>query len=154
MSDTIRELIIQSIVTALADVRLSGGYNTDAGVNVLRGMRIVDKAQLPAISVLPLTEDNFPVPGRNVLTMRVRVDGIQKFRSDENASKFIEKLLGDIIKRMTNPDLSSVHGGYAETCKYVEGGVDDYPEAGQETIACYATFEVIYKYKIGDPYNQ
>jgi len=153
MSDTIRESIIASITTALADIRTASGYNTDAGRLVRRGIPITDQDQMPALSVLPLTEENEPLSGRHYLAMRFRVDGIIKYTS-KNPSVVGELLLGDIIKRMTNRSLSAVHGGYADQLQYVEGGIEDYPEPGQYSVAVYATFEIKYKTNLGDPYNQ
>jgi len=154
MADTIRETIISSIVTALGSIRTSGGYNTDAGRLVRRGQWITDQDQLPALSVMPLEEENTPVPGRHDLAMRVRVDGVYKYFQQQNPSVMAEKLLGDIIKRMTNPSLTAVHGGYAEKVQYSEGGVEEYPDPGHKTVAVYAIFAVNYKTNLGDPYNQ
>jgi len=154
MTDTIRETIIGNIVDALASIRTSGGYQTDAGRLVRRGQWITDSDQLPALAVMPLEELNTPVPGRHNLVMRVRVDGVYQYYQQQNPSVMAEKLLGDIIKRMSSPALSSVHGGYAEKVQYVEGGVEEYPEPGQKTIHVYAVFDVAYKTNLGDPYNQ
>lgn len=153
MSDTIRELIIQEIITALQAIRVSGGYNTDAGIFVLRGAKITSKTQLPSLSILAGTEENEPIGGSEVLTMRVRVDGVSKANSEEDLSKEAEKLLGDIITCMTN-QTAKVAASYDPAVVYIEGGIEDYPEPGHETIACYATFNVKYKFKKGDPYNQ
>ena len=112
MSDTIRESIIASIVSKLADVRTANSYNTDAGRLVKRGVRIVDQDTLPALSILPETEENEGIAGRHVLTMRLRVEGLIKYTS-KNPSVVAEALLGDIIYRMTYPTLTAVDGGYA-----------------------------------------
>ena len=153
MTDTIRESIIASITTELGDIRTASGYNTDAGRLVKRGIRITDQDQLPALSVIPLTEDNEPIPGRHNLTMRCRIDGIIKYTS-KNPSVVGEALLGDIIYRMTNRTLTAVGGSYTEKVQYAEGGIEDYPEPGQYSVAVYATFEIQYKTNLGDPYNQ
>lgn len=153
MTDTIKEKIIASIETALADIRTANGYSTEAGVFVKRGVRITDKDQTPALSIIPLPEVNVPVPGRNKLTMRCRIDGVMKY-TGKNPSVVAELLLGDLIYRMTNRSLTAVHGGYADGILYAEGGVEEYPDPGQYSIAVYATFEISYKTNLGDPYNQ
>lgn len=153
MTDTIREKIIASIEAALGDIRTASGYNTDAGRLVKRGIRIADKDDLPALSLLPMTDVNDPIYGKGFLSMRCRVDGAIKFTS-QNPSKVGEALLGDMVYRMTNRTLTAVHGGYADKIQYVEGGIEDYPESGQYSVAVYATFELKYKTNLGDPYNQ
>ncbi len=154
MADTIRESIIAAIETAMADIRKSSGYETDAGQSVNRGKWVTASTPLPAMSIMPLEEINEPIPGRHNLTMRVRVDGISEFLEKRNPSENAEKLLGDIIKRMTNPGLTAVHGGYGDKVQYSEGGIEEYPEPGHKTIACYAIFDVSYKTNLGDPFNQ
>lgn len=153
MSDTIREKIIASIVTSLGAIRTAAGYATEAGQLVKRAQEIVDKDTLPALEVLPFTESNEQRPGRNNLTMQLRVNGVAKFTS-ENPSVMAEKLLGDIIKRMTSPALTKPAGNYTDKIEYSEGGTDDYPKPGQMTVEVHATFQIFYKTKIGDPYNQ
>lgn len=158
MANTIREQIIDSIVDELEDITVANGFNSDMGSNVKRAIRLIDKDNLPAVAVFPLTEDNEPLPGKNNLTMSVRLEALAKFGS-VNPSVMAEKLLGDLIKRMTNPTLNAVvgadiAGGLAEKVQYLEGGVDDYPEAGKYTIGVYATFNVNYKTLIGNPYAQ
>lgn len=153
MADTIREKIIAAICAGVEDISIENGYNTDAGKFVKRGQRIVDQDQFPAIAVMPFIEENEPLPGKNNLSMRVRVDGALKFGS-QNPSIMAEKLLGDIIYRMTNTSLDSIHGGYAVKVQYAEGGIDDYPEPGQYSVAVHATFNISYKTKLGNPYNQ
>lgn len=152
-TDTIRESIIQSIITGLEGIRTASGYNVDSGQNVIRARTFNDKDNLPAIGVFPLPETNAPIPGKNVLEMPVRLEASAKFGST-NASVFAEAILGDLIKRMTDPSLSDIAGGYADSVQYAEGGVDDYPKAGQYTIGVYAIFNVKYKTLKGNPYTQ
>lgn len=153
MTDSIEEKIISAIVSALAAIKVSSGYNTDAGMSIKRGLKLTDKDQLPGLSVMPGTESNNPIPGKNQLTLRVRIEGLQKYMS-QNPSSLAIALKADIIKRMTNPSLTSADGGYADKVQYAEGGVEDYPEPGQYTIACYAAFDIVYKTKLGNPYSQ
>ena len=155
-TDTIREQIIASICAELVDIRTASGYNVDLGSTVKRAQKLNDKDKLPAVAVFPLTEDNEPIQGKNLLTMNVRIEGLSKFGS-KNPSVVAEAMLGDIIKRMTNPTLNAaddIAGGFAESVRYLEGGVDDYPDDGQYSVGVFGIFAVNYKTKIGDPYNQ
>jgi len=44
--------------------------------------------------------------------------------------------------------------GLAESIEYASGGADDYPEAGDTIVGVSAIFNVKYKNKSGNPYNQ
>ena len=148
MTDTIREKIAQSVESGLADILIADGYNTDMGKLIKRGIRLVDQDQLPGLAFFLLVEDNLPIPGKNTLSMIVRIEALAKFGS-KNPSVQAELMLGDIITRMTGTALDSICGGYEDSVQYIEGGVSDYPEAGQYTIGVYANFRVNYKTKIG-----
>jgi len=152
-TDTIREQIIASIVTEVADIRTSAGYNVDLGSTVKRARALHDKDKLPSVAVFPQVEENVPLPGKNNMAMIIRIEGLAKFGT-ENPSVVAEAMLGDIIKRMTDPSLTDVCGGLAESVQYTEGGLDDYPAEGQYTVGVYAIFKVNYKTKIGNPYSQ
>lgn len=149
--DTIREQIITNIDLALRDIRTASGFNVDLGSTVKRGETISDKDQLPAVAFFPLSENNEPIPGRNNLTMTVRVEALAKFGS-KNPSVVAEAMLGDVIRRMT--DRTSKVCEFTEKIEYSEGGVDEYPGGGEYTVGCYALFNVNYKTVIDDPFIQ
>lgn len=100
MADTIREQIIAAIVTKLADILITKGYNTDIGQNVDRVLKDVDPDDLPATTVWPQPETSERKYGYSHIVMPVNLNGLVAFGS-VNASVEAEKILGDLIELMT-----------------------------------------------------
>lgn len=151
MADTIRERIIQAVATRSENILVSGGYNTDCGQHVFRIRKALDPdADLDAIVIWPDPEESSRSYGVDTHVMPVRLQGIALF-GDANPSVVSEKILGDLIKAMTASDAT---GGLAEDVEYTTGGSDDYPDEGETTVGCEATFKIKYKTLKGDPYTQ
>lgn len=100
MTDTIRERIIQAVVTRCADMTSAKGYATSIGTNVRRADTKVATSDLPACVVWPLEEQVAAQSGGNVCTMQVKIDGAQLFGST-NPSVVAEQMLADIIECLT-----------------------------------------------------
>jgi hypothetical protein len=97
MADSIRELIIQSIVSRLADIRTSKGYQTEAGKYVFRGIKRLDEAYLPACAVWAGEEIAETIYDSLSIEMPIRVE-LLSFFADENPSVIGERLLADVIE--------------------------------------------------------
>lgn len=156
MADTIREQIIQAIAAKLALVRTASGYATDCGALVLRERSRLDPeaAEIPAFVIWPGPETVVQQYGKNLCAMTVNVDAHVSLAGSE-ASVLKERMLGDLIKSMTNPALTpDTTGGLANQVLYTGGGGGATAEAGDETIGITTAFSIKYQTKIGDPYNQ
>lgn len=151
MADTIRELIIQDLVTQLENLLLDNGYNTDLGQIVQRGLIPVDMTQkAAAVFVQPGVEGGVREYGVQTLTMPVQIDAVHSL-AGENASVLGEQMLGDLI--------SCVIGGRSnigriENMVYSSGGVEDYPTKEDQLLWAQMSIEVTYHIVIGDPYSQ
>jgi len=153
MSTTIREKIIANIVSHLEEVRSAEGYVTEIGRRVLRARVDLDPDELAAVVVWPLPEEvEQLVGGKNICTFPVSLVGLKNF-GVQDASMAAEEILGDLIKAMTAPAKDPT-GSLADKVLYAGGGTDSYPEPGQSIVAASAVFNITYKTKIGDPYNQ
>jgi len=97
MADSIRELIIQSIVSRLADIRKSKGYQTESGRYVYRGIKRIDEAFLPACAVWAGEETAETLYDNLSIEMPVRVEMLAFF-GDDNPSVVGERLLADVIE--------------------------------------------------------
>jgi len=152
---TIREQIISSIVSELADIKTANGYETNMGNTVKRGIRIIDKDRLPGVAIFAHVENNEPLSGRNNLKMNIRIEALANF-GNVNPSVMAESMLGDLIKKAESLTISKKNSanGLAESIQYSEGGIEDYPESGQQLIGVSAIFTVNYKTINGDPYSQ
>lgn len=158
MADTIRERIIQNIITGLAVVRTANGYNTDCGRNVQRAISNLDSSEIDAFVVWPGPEESVRKYGISNISMSLRVEGLAIF-GEENHSVVSEKILGDIIRVMTgvidDEDAKTrMTGGLAEDIQYVTGGTEAYPENEDTAVGAAAEFAVKYQTVAGDPYNQ
>jgi hypothetical protein len=152
MSDSIREIIIQDFLDKLAEITVANGYNLGMGANVLRVRRKVDPDILPAVIIWPGREKAEHKYGELACTMTMRIEGIADFGTN-NPSAISEQILGDLKKCILDtgwfrsPD-------YIDGIIYTEGGTDECPDEGQQTVGAAAVFDVKYTTKINDPYTQ
>ena len=165
MSDTIREKIIQQIVTRLAVITTTNGYNINLGAKVERVRRSLDPSDLPACVVFPQPETAEPLHGFMTVTMPIRIEGIAEFGAT-NPSVIAEQILGDLIKAMTSPTWDrrivvtspaspvTYLDPYDDAILYKGGGTDQYPNDEDLTVGASALFDVTYTVKIGNPYEQ
>ena len=101
MTDTIRERIVSAIVTGLAAVRTTAGYNTEIGAAVYRARSAMDPDDAPLTNVFAGREtaiaDRY---GRTRITLPVTVEAAATFTGDAHYTTE-ELLLGDLIEAMT-----------------------------------------------------
>lgn len=165
MSDTIREQIIQKIIARLAVIKISGGYNTDIGKKVYRARQTWTEADLPGVNVIPQVEESSRIMGKVLCLMPVRIEaGVYMtihpysgwaYIGETNASIICEKILGDIIKCITDQSaLATWTGGLTDDVYYTGGGAESYPEPGDDFAGAFANFNVSYKFLSGNPYSQ
>ena len=100
MSDSIREQIITAIEAKLAYILTTKGYLTECGANVHRARKSLDQAELPAVVVIPKTELPAREYGNDALVMKLRVEALKQFGTD-NPSEISEQMLADVIECMT-----------------------------------------------------
>ena len=153
MPSTIRELIIEDVITQLATIRIANGFNTDIGQNVVRVIAI-DPHALPAVIVTP-QPDSVDTALCGVLTMdfTVNLSAICPIDPMENMSVTHEKMLGDLITCLTARTSSGLFSPRIDSIDYKSGGTNDYPEKN-EFIGCPASFEIKYNVLAGNPYTQ
>jgi len=115
MSNSIREQIIQAIVTKLADITTTNGYNTNIGALVERVRPVFEQDELPATSVIPLPEESVKLYGKLQSTMPVLIEA-SKLHEAVNPSIVAELILADLIACMTGPErlFSFTSGGTYE----------------------------------------
>lgn len=100
MTETIRERIIEAVVTKLWEVTTSKGYKTEAGGNVRLADHRISPDDCPAIIVWPGEEDVSQEYGLNVCDMQLRVEAMSLFEGS-NPGIISERLLGDLIEAIT-----------------------------------------------------
>lgn len=161
MTDTIREIIIKDFIARLSVITVANGYATACGSKVLRARKTVDPSELPAIIVFPQMETAVHLAGFLQCAMTMKIEGIATFGTEE-PSVIAERILGDLKKCILAPEnlLTSPHSGWSRSPDYIDsiiytgGGPNDYPDEGQMTVGCSASFDVGYTTKINDPCSQ
>ena len=151
MADTIKKQIIQDILTALANILVSNGFETNLGQNVLATRKQVDPDILPFVVIWPQIEEATAVHGRSNQDFPLQIEGHAAFGAAEPWA-VAEDMQGDIIKLMTSK--SAKPTPLADSIVYTEGGVDEYPEPGEIAIAVRVNFNIRYKTLAGNPFNQ
>ena len=112
---TIREQIVDLMVTKLADISVLNGYYTDIGVRVERVRPVFQPGELPAISVIPQVETTERIYGKRVCSMPVIVECFY-FHGAVSPSVIVEKISGDLISCITGIEklLTFTSGGTHE----------------------------------------
>jgi len=144
MADTIREKVIQDIVTQL---------ETLSGYTVFRGKSEITKQDipnLPIITVLPQVETSERQYGVQSNVMPVNIHAV-KITGDTNPSVVGEKILGELISGVVG---NSSNISNIEDIKYTGGGIDTYPTEDEQAVSVQCSIEVDYETVIGDPYSQ
>ena len=115
MADSIREQIIDAIVSRMAIIREENGFLTDCGENVFRAARRIDSSQLDAVTVFPRKEAATGEYDAISVRMPVDVQAISEIVESETeteqeraerVSQMMEKMLADVIEAMTSDRFS------------------------------------------------
>lgn len=102
--NTIREIVIQNLVTQLKYIKSTYGYNnTFADTKIIRGRNQVHESEVPAILVIPGTENITKHYSEAVHDMPVNIKAYRTFESSQNPSVICEVLLGDLIINVFGP---------------------------------------------------
>jgi len=143
MADSIREQIIQDIVTQLGTL---SGYG-----DVHRGLIYFESGDLPAIAVLPGVETAEKKYGEQFCVMPVAVHAIQVIGSGNNPSVVGEVALADLIDNLIGgrDNIDKVNN-----ITYAGGGIEDYPDENEQAIVINVNIDVEYCTNLGDPFTQ
>jgi len=153
MANTIREQIILKLMTRAALIKTASGYNTDIGLNALRAIDKLDPDELPALVIWPLPETSTRQYGKDVIEMKVRIEGLVAHGST-NSSVVAELILGDLRKCFTDPSIkSTAYGSLLDDIFFDEGGPDTYAKAGDLTTGSNVILTINYSTNIGNPYS-
>jgi hypothetical protein len=136
----------------LATWTTNNGYNYACGNTAQRAVQNIEFEDLPACVMWPQAETVIQRYGQNVCEMIVKVEALAAAASTANPSVIQEKLLGDVIKIMTDP--SVVVTALVENILYTEGGPAGIAKPEEKVTAVYAKFKIEYATLIGNPYSQ
>lgn len=127
-------------------VLLPGGSDSEAEVYWAR--QSLSPQELPAAVVTPQPETGEMGYGFDRLTLPVTIS-LACLLGEQNPVDLSEYLLAELRKQvpLEDPTLD----GLAQDLRYVQGGVDDYPEEDDQALVVNATFEIYYETTINNP---
>lgn len=154
MADSIREQIIQDIMSRVAEIQKINGYGTDVGRDAVRATKYAPASTGARIVVIPRIETGttikygkttylFPVDIHAFVTINPGVD---------NASQISERIYSDIIYAITR--LDSKVTDLAERVAHTGGGGVELADNEATLAGAQATFEITYKTVVGSPTTQ
>lgn len=155
--DSIRERILQRIGANLALITAANGYPVDFGGRVYRDKQeFTEPSQLPAIVFYPRTEEATSTRyGATQATATVEVYAVT-LHGNTAPSTIGERILASLVKCLGHAmqDDTTLQA-LAQSVTYTGGGFnDEYPDVAQQASIVLATFDVVYTFAAGDPYNQ
>jgi len=101
--NTIRETIIQNLITQLSYIKTLYGYTYTYSDNIVRGRNQLHESELPGILVLPGTETIVKHYSEAIHEMPVNIRAYREFTSNQNPSILAEATLGDLIINVFGP---------------------------------------------------
>lgn len=135
MPDTIREQIIQAVATRL-------------GPGTRRAPYIADYQQAPLTGVIDDEDAIDPKEFTQVSAlMSLRVEQVDFYGTTDRSVK-ANQMLGNIIAAVTSTDRTL--GGLADYIRYFSGRTF-YPDEQSQYVGVSVTFEVSYRFDLGDP---
>lgn len=143
MADTIRELIIQDLVTQLETLSGYGDVRRDPET-------IIRDNIVPCILVLPGMESAERRYGEQQMTMLVSIYSLQVMGS-YTSGELAEIVLGDLINTVIGgrDNISRI-----DDLRYTNGGVETWPDKMEQALSVQIDIEIQYSTNIGDPYTQ
>jgi hypothetical protein len=154
MADSIREQIVQALLTRLAAITANNGYHYNVRTaSVLRANARVTRVMEDTLPAIVLT-DGAEVAERHYTAMMISmsVQCVLHFQpATVNESVAGNRALADLIEAMTNGDTTL--GGLAEGIAYDNGDIQ-FPETGGDVMSAACAFRIRYLLTKGDPYSQ
>jgi len=138
-------------MTRLESWTTDSGFNYSCGQTARRTAQNIEYDDLPACVLWPGSETAEQRYGQNVCEMIVKVEALVQ-AGTTNPSVIQEKLLGDAIKIMTDPDVEI--SNLIEDIAYTEGGPAGIAKPEEKVAAVFANFKIKYSTLIGNPYLQ
>lgn len=142
---------IAAIITRLEDILVAGGYNTNAGNQVYKGVRSFDKdvATFPLLVVFsgdetPLEDGGF---GQIAVERSVTIEGWVNDTTDAVAA--LEDLVEDVHTAIERADITL--GGAVDLLQYQGIEALDPPEAGSTLSGLRVSYSFRYQRTYGSP---
>lgn len=153
MRDSVRLEIIKALKAQAQTITIANGFNTDAGHQCEIGRKHWEPEDKPIISISPGVGTIANEYGENIHTLPVRVDLLDKFELTDSAYEKVEHILADLTEVMADT-MDTITNGLADDLVLTESGVDNYPDEQAAYVGCHVSFNIIYRTRRGNPYEQ
>ncbi|MBF0590302.1 MAG: hypothetical protein HQL53_14370 [Magnetococcales bacterium] len=150
MSDSIREQILQALVTRLEEITLANGYSVDLTGAIHRARRFSRESHLPFLTIWDQKESASAEYDALQLTMGVEIE-LFADHGEENPSAVVNRLLADLMRSLTGGD--NTLGGLAEDLIYT-GSESIYSEDATTFCGVQVSLDVSYAIQPGDPFSK
>ena len=149
---TVREHIIERIITQLENITVANGYENNIGPgNVYRETPVIEKERVPAISVWELLERRERNQyGGTVRTLRIKIEGIVDAQGQNHPAKVSNSLLGDIETALIIGDMSL--DDLIDDIQDISAEITHFP-IERQLAGALIDFEIKYTTEWGDPYT-
>ncbi len=149
---TVRERIIEKIITQLESIMIANGYANNIGPgHVYREIPVIEKERVPAISVWELAERRERNQyGGTIRTLKVKIEGIVDAQGQIHPAKISNSLLGDIETALIIGDMSLDE--LIDDIQDTTAEITHFP-AEKQLAGALIDFEIKYTTEWGDPYT-
>ena len=147
-TQSIRAQILQKIAMRCESLLALLPKSGDIEPQVFWARRQLLPEELPAAVVTPELETGERTTGVDQLTMAVTVSLVCLI-GEHNAVDLSEYLLAELRRQIPLDDTTL--DGLAQDIRYVEGGVNDYPDKDEQGLSVFAAFEIEYETESNNP---
>jgi hypothetical protein len=147
-AQSIRAQILQAVGVRCQALLVPLPDETSSTAEVYWARQSLRPEELPAVVVTPGIESGERSYGVDRITMPVTIS-LACLLGDLIAVDLGELLLAELRQKipLTDPTL----GGLAQDLRYVQGGVDDYPDQDNQALVAAVTFEIDYETAVNNP---
>lgn len=150
---TIREYIIERIMTQLESITINNGYQNDIGTgNVYREKAVIDEGITPAVAIWELSERHRRNAfGGTVRILMIKVEAIVATKDGKHPAEVSNTLLGDLEKALIMYDTTLDE--LIEDIQNTSAEITHFPLEKQLSGAI-INFTIKYVTEWGNPYTQ
>ena len=147
-TQSIRAQILQKIGERCQALLVLLPCGNDTEPEIYWARQSLHPTELPACVITPEPETGERLYGVDSLVMPVTIS-LACLLGEYNAVDLAESLLSELRKQIPLDD--STLDGLAQDLRYIQGGVDDYPETDDQALVVTAMFEINYETTINNP---
>lgn len=151
MADSVREKIVQAVLTLTQSITKDNGYETDIGLRMERARRSFSGSDLPGGSVWANGEASERDYELTQQVMDMAIDGHHGLVKNETPDVTANRIIADFRKAIETYDASL--NALVSGIQYTQAS-PEYPDDGNSAVSVTVKYELSYDTVRGDPYTQ